>query len=594
MTTHHFITRRTFLGYAGTSAAALLAGLPPVEATPVTKAGDNAFEPDIALELTAQPQSVALRSGPATPVWTYQARVVKGDPASVHASPGGYLGPTLRVRRGQKLRVDFVNHTDQPSIVNWHGLHVPADMMGLPRYEVKPGEHYRYEFEVRDRAGTYWYHAMAAGHTPEQVYFGLAGLLLVTDDEEQALALPRGEYDVPLVIQDRTFGDNNHLHYLPGTGPEAAPTHGSSPQAPGMGSGVMGGSGMMGGQGMMSGNGTSDGMTGGGMMGGMMGGQGMMSGGMSGMMTRMMGFFGDTILVNGKPDATLKVATHAYRLRVLNASNARTYKLGWEDGRPLTVIATGGGLLERPVQKDYVMLTPGQRIELWADFSQDAVGTQLALMSLAFDGMSGMMESTMGEGMMGGGMMGNMMSRMMSGSSLADGARFVILKVAVTQKADEVLELPQHLSTLTRLRAEDAVNRDRPRIFRVTMGHMRWGFNGRSFQMNEVTPDEIVKLGTTEVWEFVNNMMMAHAIHLHGLQFQVLERRNSPQGVGVVEGCVDDGWEDTVLLMPNERVKLLMRFADFTGSYAYQCHMLEHAAMGLMRDYEVQPAQTPA
>ena len=549
MTTHHFITRRTFLGYAGTSAAALLAGLPQVEATPVTKAGGDAFEPDAALELTASPQSVALRSGTATPVWTYQARVVKGDSASVHTSPGGYLGPTLRVRRGQKLRVDFVNHTDQPSIVNWHGLHVPADMMGLPRYEVKPGAQYRYEFEVRDRAGTYWYHAMAAGHTPEQVYFGLAGLLLVTDDEEQALALPRGDYDLPLVIQDRTFGDNNHLHYLAGTGPEAAPAHGSPPQAPGMG---------------------------------------------SGMMTRMMGFFGDTILVNGQPDATLKVATHAYRLRVLNASNARTYKLGWEDGRPLTVITTGGGLLERPVQKDYVMLTPGQRIELWADFSQDAVGTQLALMSLAFDGMSGMMESTMGEGMMGGGMMGNMMNRMMSGSSLADGARFAILKVAVTQQASEVLELPQRLSTPPRLRVEDAVNRDHPRIFRITMGHMQWGFNGRRFQMNEVAPDEIVKLGTTEVWEFVNNMMMAHAIHLHGLQFQVLERRNSPQGAGVVEGCVDDGWEDTVLIMPNEHVKLLMRFTDFTGTYAYQCHMLEHAAMGLMRDYEVQPAQAPA
>ncbi len=320
----------------------------------------------------------------------------------------------------------------------------------------------------------------------------------------------------------------------------------------------------------------------------------MMVGGMSSMMTRMMGFFGDSILVNGQPNATLKVATHVYRLRVLNASNARTYKLGWEDGRPLTVIATGGGLLEHPVHKDYVMLTPGQRIELWADFSKDKVGTQLSLMSLAFDGMSGMMESAMGNHRMGGGMMGQMMGRMMDGSSLADGARFPILKVAVTNKADNMLELPQRLSTPTPLRVEDAVNRDNPRTFRVTMGHMQWGFNGRSFQMNEVAPDEIVKLGTTEVWEFVNNMMMAHAIHLHGLQFRVLERHNSPKSAGVVDGYVDAGWEDTVLLMPNERVKLLMHFADFTGNYAYQCHMLEHAAMGLMRNYKVQKLRTPA
>lgn len=61
--------------------------------------------------------------------------------------------------------------------------------------------------------------------------------------------------------------------------------------------------------------------------------------------------------------------THAYRLRVVNASNSRTYKLGWSDGRPLAVIATGGDLLERPLTKPYVMLTSGQHSELWEDFS---------------------------------------------------------------------------------------------------------------------------------------------------------------------------------------------------------------------------------
>jgi FtsP/CotA-like multicopper oxidase with cupredoxin domain len=183
-----------------------------------------------------------------------------------------------------------------------------------------------------------------------------------------------------------------------------------------------------------------------------------------------------------------------------------------------------------------------------------------------------------------------MMSDMMSNSSLADGAQFPILKVAVSRKTNEALELPQRLSATARLGTEDAVNRGKPRTFRVTMGHMQWGFNGRSFRMDDVASDEIVKLGTTEIWEFTNNMMMAHAIHLHGLQFQVLERRNSLKSADVVEGCVDQGWEDTVLLMPNESVKLLMHFADFTGTYAYQCHMLEHASTGLMRDYRVEAA----
>ena len=552
MTTHHLVTRRDFLRYAGVGSAALLAGFPPIRAA--TQAKDR-FEPDVALELTASSRRVTLRSGPATPVWAYRARVLKGDPASVKVWPGGYLGPILRVRRGQKLRIDFVNQINHASIVNWHGLHVPANMMGLPRYAVGPGQRYRYEFDVRNRAGTYWYHAMAAGHTPEQVYFGLAGLLLVSDKEEQALSLPRGEYDVPIVIQDRDWGADNQFRYLPDTGPGTIHAGDALRSAHEMGGGMMSGG-----------------------MGGMMGGQGMKSGGMRDMMTHVMGFFGDSILVNGHPNASLKVATHAYRLRILNASNSRTCKLAWRDGRALTVIATGGGLLERPLHKDYVMLTPGQRIELWADFSQHSVGTQLTLMSLAFEGSMGMMD---------GGTMGDM-GRMRGNASLPDGAEFPVLKVAVTHNTNEKLELPQRLSAITPLRGEDAINRDNPRTFRVTMERMRWGFNGRSYQMGEVAGEEVVKLGTTEIWEFVNNMMMAHAIHLHGLPFQVLERRNSPENSGVVDGYVDQGWQDTVLLMPGETVRLIMRFKDFAGTYAYQCHMLEHAADGLMRDYRVE------
>lgn len=545
-----YVSRRNFLSGAGLTVMSLLAGSPLVSAH---AQDSDTFEPDLAIELTARPRSLALRPGSATAAWSYQAKVLKGDPASVLTHPDSTLGPTLRVHRGQKLRIDFINQLDQPSIVNWHGLHVPANMMGLPRYEVAPGKRYRYEFQVADRAGTYWYHAMAAGRTPEQVYFGLAGLLLVSDDEEAALALPRGEYDLPIVIQDRAWGRDNQLHYLPGTGPAAL--RGRQPDDESHNR-----HGMMGDQGMMG---------------------GMMSGDMGGMMTRMMGFFGDALFVNGRPAASLELATHAYRMRVLNASNARTYKLAWQDGRPLTVIATGGGLLREPVRKDYVMLTPGQRIELWADFSHDMVGTKLTLMSQSFSSMMNMMG---GSGMMG----------MMDGSAPPDGAQFPILTVHITRKVDDALRLPKRLSSFPRLRAEDAINLHNPRTFRVTMGHMQWGFNGRSFEMDTVAPDEVVRLGTTEIWEFANNRMMAHAIHLHGLQFQVLERIDSPKDAGVVDGYMDEGWLDTILVMPGERARLIMRFADFTGTYAYQCHMLEHAAAGLMRNYNVKASRLPA
>lgn len=494
--------RRNFLGASGLAAASLVTGLPLATAWAKSphESTNGAFESDLALELTARPRSLELRSGSTTAAWSYEARVLKGDPASIRSHPDSTLGPTLYMHQGQKVRIDFVNELDQPSIVNWHGLHVPADMMGLPRYEVAPGKRYRYEFRVNDRAGTYWYHAMAAGHTPEQVYFGLAGLLIVSDDEETSLSLPPGEYDIPIVLQDRLWGQDGQLHYLPGTGPAAS----REPQTDG---GPTSQGGMMANHGMMGG--------------------GMMSGDMGSMMTRMMGFFGDSIFVNGRPAQPLELATHAYRLRVLNASNARTYKLAWKDGRPLTIIATDGGLLREPVHRAYVMLTPGQRIELWADFSRDAVGSDLTLMSESFSSMMDMGDMMSGSGLMG--MMGGM--------------------------------------------------------------GMQWGFNGRSFEMNAVAPDEIVRLGTTEIWEFANNPMMAHAIHLHGLQFQVLERTGGTRNAGVTDGCVDEGWLDTVLVMPGERVKLIMRFADFTGLYAHQCHMLEHAAAGLMRDYEVKASR---
>ncbi len=83
----------------------------------------------------------------------------------------------------------------------------------------------------------------------------------------------------------------------------------------------------------------------------------------------MLGAWGDRILVNGNPDVTLPVATTAYRLRILNGSNMRAYKLAWEDGTPWTVIGTDGGLLEKPVQRPYLTMVPGERVEVWVDFS---------------------------------------------------------------------------------------------------------------------------------------------------------------------------------------------------------------------------------
>lgn len=105
--------------------------------------------------------------------------------------------------------------------------------------------------------------------------------------------------------------------------------------------------------------------------------------------------------------------------------------------------------------------------------------------------------------------------------------------------------------------------------------------------MDAVAPDETVTLNTTEVWELINDgpMSMPHPVHIHGLQFRVLERANSP--ADLKDGYVDSGWKDTVLLMPGERARVLLKFEDFTGLYLYHCHNLEHEDLGMMRNYRV-------
>ncbi len=404
------------------------------------------------------------------------------------------------------MRIHFTNELPESSIIHWHGLHVPVTADGHPRLAIDPGETYIYDFTVANRAGTYWYHPHPHGRTATQVYAGLAGLLLIHDDEELNAGLPAGEYDVPIVIQDRKFNGNNQLFYDIGM-----------------------------------------------------------------MMDQMIGFLGDQVLINGRPDFVLPVKTHPYRMRLLNGSNSRIYKLAWQDGLPLTVLGTDGGLLEQPVQRDYVTLAPAQRVELWVDFSNNTAGESRQLISLPFDAFGGE-------------------------------AAYPLFTAQVEEAVSHSFVLPTQLSVINGYAAADAVNQKRPRAFTMALRHgTGWTLNGRTFDMESVAKDEIVRLGDLEVWEFENvagtgmgmmgGMNLPHPMHIHGLQFQVLEREistsrrrawDSLQG-----GFIDEGWHDTVLVMPGEKVKVLVKFEDFTGLYLYHCHNLEHEDMGMMRNYRV-------
>lgn len=480
-------------------------------------------EPDIEVAITAQVTEIPILPGRPTKVWKFLGELVKGPPGTVKDIPDSYLGPILRLRQGQKVRIRFHNKLPEPCVIHQHGLHVPEKADDHPRHQIGSGETSAYEFTVLDRAGAYWFHPHTHHRTAEQAYYGLAGLILVTDSEEQSLDLPRDAHDIPLVIQDRSFDDHNQLRYI------------------------------------------------------------------SHMHDRWRGFLGDRILVNGKPDFVLPLATRVYRLRFLNGSNSRIYKLVWSDGSPLTVIGTDGGLLESPEVRNYVMLAPGERVDLWADFRGRKVGEEITLRSTVFSGVMPMMG--MGGGM-GGGMMG------MMGASLPQGTEYPILTARMVREEPVQRVLPRRLSQIQRYRPQDAANAQKPRSIRLSMRGMLPRLNGRSFELTRVAEDEIIPLNTLQLLEFVNRdhrargMMMAHPMHIHGQQFQVLKREMAPgferQYASVSQGFVDNGWKDTVLVMPGEKVTILKRFDHYAGLYLYHCHNLEHEDLDMMRNFLVQ------
>jgi FtsP/CotA-like multicopper oxidase with cupredoxin domain len=531
------IERRKFMQYAGITATAVSYPLITQAASSgVVNKPSADFHPDIEIELKQNVVKIPILKGPKTKVWKVYGKVLKGSPDSVENSTSTYLAPTLRFQTGQKVRIYLKNNLPAESILHWHGLHVPSKMDGNPMYAINHGETFVYEFEILNRAGTYWYHAHTHSVTAKQVYSGLAGLILVSDKQEQALNLPRGKYDVPLVIQDRSFDRNNQLHYS---------NH---------------------------------------------------------MMQRMQGFLGEQIMINGQPDFVLPVENRSYRLRLLNGSNSRIYKLAWDDDTPITVIGTDGGLIESPETMPYVMLAPAERRELWINFKNKPIGTELTLRSIPFDGAS-MHGGMMGGGMMGrrgggmgGGMMGDRGGGMMSGNTLPAGGDYPVLKIKVVKQAKSNDALPSSLTPITPLRLQDAANKNKPRNISLSMRHMSALLNGRSYKMNDIQADEVLPVNSLQQIVFDNGyhgghsmMAMPHPMHLHGEQFQVIKRevnsRSKATHTTVSKGLVDKGWKDTVLVMPGEKVTILKPFNDFKGIFMYHCHNLEHEDMGMMRDY---------
>ena len=116
---------------------------------------------------------------------------------------GDILGPTLIMQKGDNVDITVNNNLNDTTTIHWHGMHVSAENDGGPHTTIAPGASWNPQFTVLDKAGTYWYHPHLHMKTNEHVTKGIAGFIIVQDEEEAALELPRtyGVDDFPLVIQ---------------------------------------------------------------------------------------------------------------------------------------------------------------------------------------------------------------------------------------------------------------------------------------------------------------------------------------------------------------------------------------------------------
>lgn len=248
---------------------------------------------------------------------------------------GMFPGPTFDLPSGQEVLVEWANelpqkhflpidHTlhgaekDKPEVrvvSHLHGGKVPAKSDGYPEDWVVPGKSLIYHYPNEQDAAMLWYHDHAMGINRLNIFAGLAGAYILRDKTEEALPLPSGKYEIPLVLCDRLFDKDGQLYYPVSDKSEMPWT----PE-----------------------------------------------------------FFGDANLVNGKLFPFLEVEPRKYRFRVLNASNGRFYRLSLPNKKTFHQIGTDQGLLPAPLALQKIVIAPGERLDLIIDF-RDCEGSKIVL-----------------------------------------------------------------------------------------------------------------------------------------------------------------------------------------------------------------------
>jgi FtsP/CotA-like multicopper oxidase with cupredoxin domain len=510
------LSRRRFLRLTGSAVAVGTAagcGLRvPDGQTAALVAGGAPPPTRFAVPLTVPAVKAPLSTRDGTDLYELVARqtdmeILPGLRTTIFGYDGTFPGPTIEARRDRPVAIRHRNELAVPTVAHLHGGHTPAESDGFPTDLVLPArgapmahpmpgadlvtgvrEHH---YPGDQRAATLWYHDHRMDFTGPQVYKGLAGFHLLRDSQEDALPLPRGARELPLMICDRSFDPGGGLRYpsldrtlqeIPGVEPAFTE-----------------------------------------------------------------GVLGEVILVNGRPWPVLEVDAARYRLRLLNASNARRYELALEPGGDLVQIGSDGGLLAAPVRHTSIAIAPAERFDVVVDFSAYPVGTEVILRN-----------------------------------RLGSGALDAVMKFVVTRRAADDSRIPDRLADIEPIDRAAARTHREFRFARGSLGpagarRQGWLINGQPF--DPVRMDARPKLGDLEVWTLRSDLH--HPVHVHLDPFQVLSRDGRPPA------ATDSGWKDTVDLRPFEGVDVGIRFSGYAGRYVLHCHNLEHEDMAMMAAFEV-------
>jgi spore coat protein A len=463
------------------------------------------------------------------------------------------------------------------TVIHLHGGLTPASDDGWTENLFAPGQPALFHYPVNQRAALLWYHDHVMGITKLDVYAGLAGFWIVRDDRERDLGLPEGmPFEVPLLIQDRNFDLDEHGRLT------GRLVHKTDPQ--------------------------------------------------------VLEAFAPFTVVNGKVWPVLDVRPATYRFRVLNGSNARTYRLVLlRDGAPergrIMQIGTDHGLLRAPVPvpADGLVLASAERADLLVDFSDLAPGSELTVLNTAaapFDGSSfpaaGAEKAADLEKLLPYPqvlrfrVVGEAVSRVSIPDELATDYEPPAAKVLADAPRRAIAlverELDGEPNMLTMRELAIAADADGGPRVRVVDGGETTNYRVAAAHFEDTTTF-FPMLGEYEVWQLINLTGDTHPIHVHLDPFQILTRRpiryQIPDGgIGErdlaatvtferdpddeLDHHIDDnerGLKDTVRVNPNEIVEIAVRFTTYSGRYMYHCHILEHEDRDMMRPFVTMAAE---